>query len=241
MQEAADYLWKECVILLHGDIFSKCFLKGRSVFGSGLSMLNIREFCFQYGELIFPQWKQSNLKPLGFMNSQALIVFEHTTPNNTLPILWFEKKLPGSGKIWNAIFPRFANARVDRSKRYRQKGYYWLSRLRQIYKSFENDVNVPSRQLLLLVDMLKFVALGKSEPYICQVLCLSAVEYEETVLLGVTHNVFTDERTLTDIGNAIYEEIKKREIIYRSKQDKHNSTTDTDTLQYIPKKFRGMT
>ncbi|MGV9795184.1 phosphoribosyltransferase-like protein [Gordonia sp. NPDC003422] len=48
-----------------------------------------------YGELIYPG------NPLGYKNGQLLIGFQHNTPNNTLPILWANRKQ------WNPAFPRF--------------------------------------------------------------------------------------------------------------------------------------
>lgn len=42
----------------------------------------IKPICEKYGSLLFKK------HPLGYDNTQALIVFPHNTPNNTLPIIW---------------------------------------------------------------------------------------------------------------------------------------------------------
>lgn len=42
----------------------------------------IKPICEKYGGLLFKKY------PLGYDNTQALIVFPHNTPNNTLPIIW---------------------------------------------------------------------------------------------------------------------------------------------------------
>ena len=41
--------------------------------------------------------------PLGFGNTQALVVFYDSCPNNTLPVLWSESK------DWSPVFPRFSS------------------------------------------------------------------------------------------------------------------------------------
>lgn len=54
-----------------------------------------------YGKQLYPKW------PLGFEDSQALIVFWYNTPNNTLPIIWAglnnEKTI---GISWNPLWER---------------------------------------------------------------------------------------------------------------------------------------
>ena len=40
--------------------------------------------------------------PLGHGNCQALVVFEMTCPNNSLPILWASPR----GTRWRPLFPR---------------------------------------------------------------------------------------------------------------------------------------
>jgi hypothetical protein len=53
------------------------------------------------------QWYGSRLvpaHPLGYLNSQLLVGFHHNTPDNTLPIIWFDED---SGPPWNPIFRRY--------------------------------------------------------------------------------------------------------------------------------------
>jgi hypothetical protein len=51
-----------------------------------------------FGERISPE------HPLGWKDSQALVVFETNVPNNTLPHLWAERD---GRKPWTPLFPRF--------------------------------------------------------------------------------------------------------------------------------------
>ena len=61
-----------------------------------------------------------------------MVCFEHTTPNNTLPILWYEELIPGLDKKWNAIFPRFTNSRMERGRRLRMSSGFWLSAVQKM-------------------------------------------------------------------------------------------------------------
>ncbi len=54
--------------------------------------------CHNYGHKLLPS------APLGYEDCQLLIGFHHNTPDNTLPIFWFDEP---SGFPWNPIFPRF--------------------------------------------------------------------------------------------------------------------------------------
>ncbi|MFW0716556.1 hypothetical protein [Pedobacter sp. N23S346] len=57
-----------------------------------------------YGQKLYP------LGPLGYDDSQALIVFAHNTPNNTLPIIWASDNNEKSIEYpWNPLFERKKN------------------------------------------------------------------------------------------------------------------------------------
>jgi hypothetical protein len=54
--------------------------------------------CTKYGSNLMPA------HPLGFGNCQLLIGFDHNTPDNTLPIIWYDE--PGEFQ-WTPIFKRY--------------------------------------------------------------------------------------------------------------------------------------
>ncbi|TMM52171.1 hypothetical protein FEE95_21010 [Maribacter algarum] len=61
----------------------------------------LENLCEKYGSILFPK------HPLGYDNSQSLLVFPHNAPNNTLPIIWastFNEKQ--KGVIWRPIWER---------------------------------------------------------------------------------------------------------------------------------------
>lgn len=62
----------------------------------------LKPICQKYGKILYEKY------PLGYDNTQALIVFPHNTPNNTLPIIWASEKNEArdSKKIWSPLFER---------------------------------------------------------------------------------------------------------------------------------------
>jgi len=74
-----------------------------------------KEFCFRLGRPLFREinkkvgWtgpkleEVSNITALGWDNCQLLLGFFHNTPDNTLPIIWYDEE-----EIkWNPIFKRY--------------------------------------------------------------------------------------------------------------------------------------
>lgn len=53
-----------------------------------------------YGELLLPD------HPLGYDQSELMLGFSHNTPDNTLPVIWFEKE-HGTDEPWYPIFQRY--------------------------------------------------------------------------------------------------------------------------------------
>lgn len=53
-----------------------------------------------YGSLLLPE------HPLGYQESELLLGFSHNTPDNTLPIIWFEQE-HGTSENWYPIFKRY--------------------------------------------------------------------------------------------------------------------------------------
>ena len=241
MQLAKDKLQKDNNIVLYGDIYDKCFSKARSVFGRGDRLKVFRQFCFDYGKILFPDWQHQDLKPLGYKNSQAMIAFEHTTPNNSLPILWYEDVRNDNGEMWKSIFPRFANSRIERSKRFRHESYYWLHRLRREIPSLGNSINVPDRDVLQLLNVMRLKGKRHGEAYICQALNLSYGELNSILDFGKTHLLIDDDGNVSDEGRNFIVLIEKREAIYKGKLSRLNIDVDQQLALYMPKKFRGKT
>jgi len=90
-------------VIVHGLLSdeNRAFSPNSRIFPDIETRERIKILCEKYGGLIFPK------HPLGFDNSQALIVFSHNTPNNTLPIIWAsERNEAEPGYIWYPVWER---------------------------------------------------------------------------------------------------------------------------------------
>lgn len=79
----------------------QAFSPNSTIFPAENEKIKIKEIAQKYGNELYP------IGPLGFNNCQAMVVFEHNVPNNTLPIIWAgpenEKEIT---KPWNPLFGR---------------------------------------------------------------------------------------------------------------------------------------
>ena len=77
------------------------FSENSYIFKDPIKKAELKAFCENHGKKLYPEY------PLGYDDSQALLVFPHNTPNNTLPIIWAssenEKEI---GVPWNPLCER---------------------------------------------------------------------------------------------------------------------------------------
>ncbi len=57
-----------------------------------------KKMCYDYGKILYPS------NPLGFDDGQLLIGYHHNTPDNTLPIIWYDES---EHTKWTPIFRRY--------------------------------------------------------------------------------------------------------------------------------------
>ena len=239
MDKAKEFLMKECGIIIYGDVYKPAFIRRGSIVGYERNMIPIRNFCFIKGKNLMSTKKNKNYKPLGYDNSQSLICFEHTTPNNSLPILWFEGIIPGTSTKWNAIFPRFAKSRIDRGRRLRLCANFWLSAMQKM------NLNNIDWSLHHTTDSLRLISLvaqkyhHKSDFYIAQTLGLSISDLEEITKLGKDKGLIDEQGGLTSKAKSIYEEIRKKDKILENDIRQQMSNINTESV-YVPKSFRGL-
>lgn len=97
----------------------KCFSERSRYFTDEDLKQKARAMAYKYGkELIAQTIDRDNIKPLtpekrqeqiehralGFGDCQLLLSFHHNTPNNTLPIIWFDD----DESLWTPIFKRYS-------------------------------------------------------------------------------------------------------------------------------------
>jgi hypothetical protein len=78
------------------DQGDQCFADSSAVFDSDEERLVARRMVEEFGRDL------GSTEPLGTGSSEALVVFEHNCPNNSLPILWKH----GNAVPWTPLFPR---------------------------------------------------------------------------------------------------------------------------------------
>jgi len=76
------------------DESNRAFSENNDLFKSSGERLKANDLAFKFGERL-----EKN-HPLGYSDSQSLVVFERSCPNNTLPIIWKENKK------WSPLFRR---------------------------------------------------------------------------------------------------------------------------------------
>jgi hypothetical protein len=87
-----------CLIEL--DETFTCFGKKSRFFHSAppqIAKQTAKAICREYGARLCPDF------PLGFGNCQLLLGFHHNTPDNTLPVFWWDEPAPP----WEPIFRRY--------------------------------------------------------------------------------------------------------------------------------------
>jgi len=78
----------------------RAFSPNSQIFPDEDTRKRIKKLCTKYGKKLYDY-------PLGYDNSQALIVLPHNTPNNTLPIIWAsENNEKKPGYIWYPVWER---------------------------------------------------------------------------------------------------------------------------------------
>lgn len=220
-----------------GEDTRKLFLQTRSIFGGRVRMKRYREFCYKYGKLLSKRW------PLGYENSQALIVFDHATPNNTLPIIWSDSCIAGRNTAWYPLFPRFAHQRVIRAKETMQDKRRELVLLRELFGYEEVKKALFKRSNLHLLQIVKLKLENVDVFTIRQALGISQNDLEELFNLGVSKNLWDAQWQLTEPCRTQYRELKKKiafDKTVRKEKELEASSYLRGEIIYIPETFKGV-
>lgn len=220
-----------------GEDTRKLFLQTRSIFGGHVRMKRYREFCYKYGKLLSKRW------PLGYENSQALIVFDHATPNNTLPIIWSDSCIAGRNTAWYPLFPRFAHQRVIRAKETMQDKRRELVLLRELFGYEEVEKALFKRSNLHLLQIVKLKLENVDVFTIRQALGISQNDLEELFNLGVSKNLWDAQWQLTEPCRTQYRELKKKiafDKTVRKEKELEASSYLRGEIIYIPETFKGV-
>jgi hypothetical protein len=232
-------------VKIFGTPFPKAFGAKGSPFGYRPRMIPIRNLAYKYADdrKLFVKLDKEKGKhrshPLGFENSQGLIVFEHSVPNNTLPIIWSSKN------NWIPLFARSAEASLKRSKEIRTEAKYWISVARklELIDFLPGDTkSVYSKVNYQLFSILKLKKQNASEPKMFQLLGIGQNEYDHIIENGAQRGLFDSEGNLTAVGENACRQIASNVLsLEKEKQYLNRFENNKLTDIYVPKIFQGKT
>ena len=222
---------------LMGNKQEPLFKKRGSVIGYEPRMKVVRNFAYQYGKIISPKNKRTKQHPLGYANSQALVAFDYTTPNNTLPIIWATAK---NERIpWYPLFPRRKEDSIKRLSEMRRNYWMWLNankRLKTPYKIIaEGDAyTIEKVKLFMLIELLHS---RRSRSTWEQILGVTSIELEEICSKAKECGFVDEELRLTDNALQLLMEVQKS----RRKQTGEDIEIAmiNEANRYVPKMFMG--
>ena len=208
-------------------------------------MIRLRRFCYKYGAQLLPKY------PLGWKNSQALVVFDHATPNNTLPIIWSNRVVKSTKRQWYPLFPRSYNVVGERSFSERTDNNRWVSMLVSVLlrddnegldfeekrKLLKNYFSWNSYNLFLILRMLM-----KNEPYyrIANTLAITADDLETLFKKG-EGKLWDNQHKITVEAKKVYDEVEKKISIEKTKSNwLRPQNVDDRHFLYIPGTFKGL-
>lgn len=115
MKDGEDFISKKYPnIKIHAEVRNKIF----DPINSPLKIFNkisaIRTIAYRYGSTINVSGFPPYIAPFGYDNSESLVSFFHSTPNNTLPIIW------GKNKNWEPLFPRNPDIRMSNVRQFKK-------------------------------------------------------------------------------------------------------------------------
>lgn len=241
MQKAAIRLSEKGVKII-GEEHLPAFVRRRSVFGYPPRMKVIREFAIKYGEILYPHKKYVEgmdlyIGPLGYANCQSLVCFTHTTPNNTLPILWASNIRKDNGKKWTPLFPRHLFDRMSQDSSFERMKYKWISIAQKISKgAINHPFNDFSKTSIQLIGLLHGKFHKRSDTYICTMLEITHTEYYKLCAYAKDQKLLIDENLLSPEGLKAYTSIRKNEFKEKSLIEEK---IDKSSYIYLPQKFLG--
>ena len=216
---------------IYGEIRRKAFDICTSRVDRYMTIVILREMSYRYGKLLIKNEKNI----LGFDNSQALILFDHATPNNTLPILWMDSN------NWTPLLSRYHTFRIKHQASNRETNNRWLIKLSDLFDIAPEEIvgsNLFSPKNYILSIMLRLRLKQWDDIDIARELGLTLNEILEYRANGVKANLWDEEfrPTYNTIDRIRYVEKKIR---FSEEEDSYIYGFDDCNQIYVPKTFGG--
>lgn len=218
---------------LLGEEKRMAFSHAGSCFGSHYKMLPYRNLAYRYGKRLTGKKSEA----LGYDNSQQLIVFSHSIPNNSLPIFWSE------AKGWKPLVPRFALQRGQRALHDRNESNRWLVFFKDFFNVTDDQLEdlFQDKTKYSLILVLRMKMRNVAEANIANKLGLHFAEMEAIWDEGVKVNLWNDKHQVTDECKARYKELMKKAEFLHTDYRHLESQSIADAKQlYVPETFRSL-
>ena len=219
-----------------GDSHCKGFDPHKKVFGSYFKTKAVREMCYKYGEQLYKGC------PLGYENTQSLVLMQHSSPNNTVPVLWSDKQY--QGRNWIPLVPRNNLLKIQRAYTDRTSVNRWLSCLNKIFVGRSESVDFGllfTKSNFNLVFILICLIRRKSEAFIYNAMGISFVEMERLWQEGIDKGIWDSKHYPTSLALNEYKDAMKRYKILRDEgRQEFSLILDEKDNIYIPETFRGV-
>ena len=222
--------------IILGDLHCKGFDPHKKVFGSYFKTKAVREMCYKYGKQLFKDF------PLGFENTQSLVLMQHSSPNNTIPVLWSDNQY--QGRNWNPLVPRNNLLKIERAYTDRNSVFRWLSCLKKIFVDGSECVDYGllfTKSNFNLVFILICLIRRKSEAFIYNAMGISFVEMERLWQEGMDKGIWDSKHKPTSLAlNEYKDAIKRYKILRNDGRQEFSPILDEKDNIYIPETFRGV-
>ncbi len=213
---------------IYGESKIDVFDDEQRLFGTRIRTKVIREFAYKYGR------KLDVKNPLGYKNSQMLVIFAHAVPNNTLPIIWKDTK------DWKALVPRSHFIKNERAFNNRQDNTRWLVGLKNLFKvNPDNPKTLFGTEEYALLYVLRGLYKGKLLSVIANEMSIPLHELDKIFLDGVTRGLWDKYANLSIIAKSELDQVMKKmnycnsDSIISDYKERHEI--------YVPPTFRELT
>ena len=182
----------------------------------------------------------------GYRGSESLIAFTHGTPNNTIPIIWWENKK------WIPLLPRHAKTRMDEAREFKKEIAFYIgicNRLgidlfdldKHIFKikndKVQRQIKYNDQKSHSLIALLKLKESNTEDYIISHILGLTDYELDEVYELAKSKG-FVDASNCLTVEALTY--LKKLESKIRGEKFRPPSDDNLEMkdIKYVPLSFR---
>lgn len=163
-----------------------------------------------------------------------LVIFAHTVPNNTIPIIWKDTK------EWNALVPRSHFIKNERAFNNRQDNTRWLVGLKNLFKvNPDNPKALFGTEEYALLYILRGLYKGKLLPVIANEMSIPLHELDKLFLDGINRGLWDKHGCLSIIAKSELNQVMKR-MNYHNSDNVINDYNEIHEI-YIPPTFRELT